>query len=53
MKAVIILKIIKQCKILEFDRELKKLALQNEPPKRERVGFSEVHSKKTKSLMLL
>ena len=44
---------IKQCKILKFDRELKKLTLQYEPPKKEGVGFSKLHSKKTKSLMLL
>ena len=28
-----------QCLVFKFDRELKILALQNEPPKKERVGF--------------
>ena len=42
-----------QCLVCKFDRELKILELQNEPPKKERVGFSNVLLKRTKSLMVL
>ena len=51
-KVVIILKILKKSKIRKYDREFKNLTIQNEPRKKERVRFSKVLLKRTKTLML-